>query len=298
MRTVQYIICCCVLVACSFAAGAQVLVKASVDKDRILIGEPVQLLLDVRAPLGSNISWFSFDTIPHFEFLQKGKVDTIEGVDGKKIQQIITITSYDTGYREIPRFTLKVANKVYLTDTLGVTVAYTPFNPEAEYRDIKDIVEVPNPSANHIPWIIAGFSVLAIALIIYLLRTRKKKATAPAQPVTILTPYEEAIQALEALHKKGWQQNGEVKIYYTQLNDILRVFIFRKLKMNTLEKTNEELILQLRSVAMDSAQYSQLSEALRIADFVKFAKYKPDANDNEKHYNSIRAAITTLNNIT
>lgn len=278
--------------------NAQVLVKASVDKDAILIGEPVKLLLDARMPLGSQVSWFSLDTIPHFEFLEKGKVDTIEGVDGKKIQQVITITSYDTGYRVIPPLSFKVGQSVFSTDTVGVMVAYTPFNPEADYRDIKEIEEVPNPSAGYIPWIIGAVTLIAIALIIWLLMGKKKKELPVAEKVVELTPYEEAVSALDTLKQKGWPQPAESKYFYTQLNDVLRVFVMRKLKISSLEKTNEELIRALAVLKPDPEQFRQMAEALQIADFVKFAKYTPGDADNERNFNSIRAAITILNNLT
>ena len=149
-----------------------------------------------------------------------------------------------------------------------------------------------------IPWILGFFTAISIAVIVCLLR--KPKKAAPATPIPVqpkLGPYEEALQALEELRKQGFLQNGEVKTYYSRLNDILRVFMFRKMKVATLEKTNEELIAQLRQMAIDKESFNQLVHALQIADFVKFARYQPDATDNEKNFAVIQSAIKTLNNI-
>lgn len=278
--------------------NAQVLVKASVDKDAILIGEPVKLLLDARMPLGSQVSWFTLDSIPAFEFIEKGKVDTIEGVDGKKIQQTVVITSYDSGYRVIPPLSIKVGNSVYFTDSIGININYTPYNPEADYRDIKEIEEVPNPKSGAIPWIIGAATVLALAAIVYLLMAKKKKDLPVAPKAPELTPYEEALNALDTLKKNGWPQPAETKFFYTQLNDVLRVFVMRKLKISSLEKTNDELTRSLATLKPDPEQFMQLSHALQIADFVKFAKYTPGDAENEQNFNSIRSAITILNNLT
>jgi hypothetical protein len=147
-----------------------------------------------------------------------------------------------------------------------------------------------------IPWILGIVTLLAVGVIVYLLRKPNKPAPAPQPAQPKLGPYEEALQALEELRKQGFQ-NGEVKTYYSRLNDILRVFMFRKLQVATLEKTNEELIAQLRQVPMDKESFSQLVHALQIADFVKFARYQPDATDNEKNFAVIQSAIKTLNNI-
>jgi hypothetical protein len=151
----------------------------------------------------------------------------------------------------------------------------------------------------YIPWLLGLLTLIAIGVIVYLLRKPKKAPPPPPPPVPKLTPYEEALQALEELRKQGLaHNNGEVKTYYSRLNDILRVFIFRKLKMTTLEKTNEELISQLRQVSMDRESFNQLVTALQIADFVKFARYQPNESDNEKNFAAIQSAIKTLNNIT
>jgi hypothetical protein len=104
------------------------------------------------------------------------------------------------------------------------------------------------------------------------------------------------MQSLSELRKKGLPQNGQVKWYYTELNDILRVFVFRKLSIATMERTNEELILQLRQLNLSRDSFSQLAQALRMSDYVKFAKYQPGSEDNEKNYEIIQSAIQTLNN--
>jgi BatD DUF11 like domain len=298
-RIIQHIIGYGLLILSPAWLQAQVLAKASVDRDNILIGEPITLTLDVRVPLGLSVDWFRLDTIPHFEFLTKGNVDTVDGIDGKKIQQVLTITSFDSGYWQIPAFTIQIDNKTYYTDTLGVTVSFAAFNHDEDYKDIKEIVEVQPPWwLKYIPWLIGVVTLVAIGLVTWLLRKRKQVVTVEQQVVVSkLSPYEEALLGLEELRKKGWTQNGEVKAYYSRLNDILRVFVLRKLNIASLEKTNEELIVQLRKLSLEKDSFQQLATALRMADFVKFARYQPDASDNEKNFIVIQSAITTLNNI-
>src|SRR3981081_400736 len=97
---------------------SQVLAKATVDKNKILIGEHIQLTLDVRVPLGEEVKWFTLDTIPHFDFIQKGKIDTVETVDGKKYQQTLILTSFDSGSWQIPALALQAGKKTHYTDTL------------------------------------------------------------------------------------------------------------------------------------------------------------------------------------
>jgi hypothetical protein len=249
--------------------------------------------------MGETLTWFNLDSIPRFEIIDKGKADTADNIDGKQYHQELIITSFDSGMVIIPPIIIKVGTKAYATDSIPVEVSYAPLDVSKDYRDIKEIVEVAKPAwMKWIPWILGAVTLIAIAIIVYLLRKPKKAAPVPQPVQPKQSPYEEALQALEELRKQGWLQNGEVKTYYSRLNDILRVFMFRKLKVATLEKTNEELIAQLRQMPIDKESFSQLAHALQIADFVKFARYQPDANDNENNFTVIQSAIKTLNNIT
>ncbi|WP_315818312.1 LPXTG cell wall anchor domain-containing protein [Paraflavitalea speifideaquila] len=163
------------------------MVKVFIDRDKIVVGDSIVLTLDVRAPLGETVTWFNLDTIPHFEFLDKGMIDTVEGVDGKKWVQQLTITSYDSGYWQIPNLAMKVAGKTYYSDSLGVQVGYANTDLAGDYKDIKEIEDVPNTDTNYIPWVIGGITLLALVMLLLLLRKKKLKTT-PALVVTALTP--------------------------------------------------------------------------------------------------------------
>lgn len=285
------------LIASPLYMQGQVLAKASVNRDQILIGEPIILTFEVRVPMGQSVTWFNLDSIPLFEFIEKGKVDTSDNIDGKQYHQELTITSFDSGMVIIPPMTIQVDGKAYATDSIPIEVSYAQLDISKDYRDIKEIEEVPKPAWRAwIPWILGIVTLLAVGVIAYLLLKPKTPAPAPQPVQPQLSAYEEALQALEELRKQGLQ-NGQVKIYYSRLNDILRVFMFRKLKVATLEKTNAELIAELRQVPMDKESFNQLVHALQIADFVKFARYQPDASDNENNFTVIQTAIKTLNNI-
>jgi len=280
----------------AFTISAQVAIKVAPDRYRILIGEPVTLSINGYFPLGVEVTWNLPDSLPHFEYLEKGKIDTIESIDGKKITQTIKITSFDSGRWEIPSFRFMVGNKAYYSDTVMVDVAFTPFDPDADYRDIKDIEDAGSQKLNYIPWIIGIGTIICFA-VIYLLSKKKPAVITATQAEAAFTAFEEAMRAMAELRKKGWPANGEVKLYYTLLNQILREFLSRKLKIPTQDKTNEELIVELKQLDLPSNLIQQIAQALRMSDFVKFAKYQPAMIDNQNNYNIIESAIKMVNNI-
>jgi hypothetical protein len=293
----RHIISCLWLLFISLSAKSQVSVKASVDRDKILIGEPVKLVLQAYTPLGENVTWFNLDTIPRFEFIQKGKLDTIENVDNKKFEQTLIITSFDSGSVVLPPLEMTVGARTYYTDSLVVDVAYHNFDPAAEYRDIKAITEVKDASSDYIPWIIGAVTLIAIGLIVWLLRKKKKVASNVDAGISVLPPYEEAMEKLELLKKYDWTVPGATKSYYTELNDIFRVFVLRRMQITSLEKTNDELIMQLTQSGMSKENFTQLAQALRMSDFVKFARYQPGTSDNDNSREVIRSSIKTLDTL-
>lgn len=277
--------------AASLLAQQQPAVKAGVDKTTILIGEPIKLNLEATVPTGMIFQWFNADSIPHFEIVEKGTIDSSKDVNYKVYKQQFTITSFDSGSWKIPSFVLKIDNRNFKTDTIAINVTYSPADTAKDYHDIKDIIAVKNPANPYLPWIIAAAALLVLLIVIYFLRRKKAAPAKPKEPVSKLTPFEEAMQSLDELKK---QQSGDVKQYYTRLNDILRWYVTRKFKISSLEKTNEELILQLRDVRLGNQDYTTMVQALRMADFVKFAKYTPSQQEQEETFIIIKNSITKL----
>ncbi len=274
---------------------SQAIVKISTDKDHLLVGETVKLTIEARLPLGEKIKWINLDTIPHFEWIDKGKQEIIDGLDGKKVQQVVSVTSYDTGYWLIPRMNIKIASKTYSTDTIGVRVDYNPgFNPSEDYRDIKANEEVEQPENWLYRWLIIGGSLLLLLLIILFFYFKKSKKQ-PVKDTIQRSPFEEAMEGLALLKKKIPTTDSEVKLYYTRLNDVFRNYIFKQFKWSTLEKTNDELVVQLNQLNLPKDQFTLLAQSLRMADYVKFAKYLPPVNENEKSLAVIESTIISLN---
>ncbi len=275
---------------------AQVMVKASASRDKILIGEPVTLTVEAYAPLGSDIQWFSADSIEHFMITKRSAADSSNTMDGKKISQTFIITSFDSGRWSVPPFRVMVAGQPYYSDSLGIDVGFISFDPKEDYRDIKDIIVVENPWLKYIPWIVAAVAALSV-VIIFLLWNKANKKPVVTAPVNSIKPtaYEDAMRALAELKRKG-VVDGNEKAYYSEMNDILRRFVSNKFGISTLERTNEELIMQLSKMDLPQKSFNSLMQSLRISDFVKFAKFRPSEKDNLDNLDIVKSSVDILNN--
>lgn len=278
------------------APAPPVTIQATTDKDNIIIGEPFHVHIYVTVPDSIPFAWPGLgDSLPHFDWLEKGKIDTTVRPGERSYEQYLTLTSFDSGTWAIPPLPFLAAGKKVLSDSIPISVGYTRIDPAKDFHDIKDIIDVPNPFARWIGWIIAAVTIASLVLVIWLIRKKKLlKMLIRSRETPKLSPYEEAMGQLDELERQHLPESGAIKAHYSRLGEILRLYLLRRLGIASFSETSEELIGQLRHQRLPDEVFDGLSEALRMSDFVKFAKYQPGIADSTRHYGAVRLAIETL----
>ncbi len=261
-------------------------VSATVNKEKILIGEQVQLYLKAVLPKGGAFPWFVVDTFPHFEILQQSKIDSQLTSEGLFLQQTITLTSWDSGRWFIPAFSF--ANTK--TKPVMVTVGYTQMAPDQPYNDIKDIIEVEKPFASNWYWYLIGIAVL-VALFLLFFPPKQEKSIA-ATPVPAEDAYKAALKRLGKLNA-----GDDPKYLYTELVDVFRDYLQKRKNIQSFSKTTDDLSVQIKELQLPVEQYHQLVQVLRLSDMVKFAKYQPQLRENEEAMSVIEKNIITIENL-
>src|ERR1700744_1436935 len=109
--------------------------KATVDKQKILIGEPIQLMLEATVHGDAPISWPDLDSLPHFEWVEKKKIDSSISPGQRYYRQYLTVTSFDSGAWSIPRLAFVDGNKKYFTDSIRINIRYTRMEAGNDYQD-------------------------------------------------------------------------------------------------------------------------------------------------------------------
>jgi hypothetical protein len=261
--------------------------KATVDKNNIVIGEQIHLHLEADFPAHEPMRFFFIDSIPHFEILERKKIDTIDKDKGIKLSQSLTVTSFDSGHWVIPAFEL-AGDKPMFTDSIPINVGFSPFDPNQDYHDIKDVIDVQAEEEKKKDWYwYIAASALILAAIIYLLARKKKKPEAKAPPID---PFKEAKHELEKLRK----ENLPSKLFYTRLVDIFRLYTSRRKGIESMQKTTDDLTVQLKSLKLPLEDFNQLAQTLRMSDFVKFAKYEPTEKEKTDSFNIIKGTIESI----
>jgi len=119
-------------------------VSATIDREKMLIGEQLELQLkvgDIDRKKTDILKWFSLpDTFNHMEVVTRFPIDTIKLGESFTYIQKIKLTSFDSGYWAFPDMSIVLNNQQSIA-ALPISVAVLPVDVSnmVDYHDIKDI---------------------------------------------------------------------------------------------------------------------------------------------------------------
>jgi hypothetical protein len=279
------------LLLASFSTGLKAqedVVKVSIDKDSILIGDHVTLSFEVPLDKTHQVGLPAFrDTIfPGIEMVEDIPMDTL----GDMLQKRYIITSFDSArYQFAIPYILQRGSLVdtVFSEPLSLYVNTIPIDTATYVMyDIKGVMQYPLTFKEILPWILLGLGILLLLIFaIYIYRRWKNNQPIFFKPKKVDPPYVVAMRELQKLkEEKVWQQD-RIKQYYTRLTDILRVYIEDGFAIQAMEKTSQEILRDLENSDLKQ-KYSliKLQEMFTVADLAKFAKYVPAPDENERSY--------------
>jgi hypothetical protein len=274
---------CLLLIANSLPAQE---VKLSFDKQKILLGEQLLIKMEATMERGQSLTGFSMDTLPHFEVLNKSKIDTSRIGAGLRLTQTLTITSWDSGRWSLP----SVITKGIPSKPVSIDVGYTnPWDPKKPYNDIKGIVPVKNPVRDNWWWYIIGAAVLVALFLLFFPGAKSNTTVSDLDSGA----YKKAMQALDKLQNEN-TASANSKQYYTELVTIFRTYLKGAKGIQSFSKTTDDLNIQLQVLKLPSTAYHELVQTLRLSDLVKFAQYKADTETSAGSLATIKQSITTI----
>ncbi len=276
--------------------------KVTPDTTKFQIGSQVKVTLELETQAGAIVEWPALaDTITKsIEIVSKNPVDTVR-TEGKKallIRQIITITSFDTGFIVFPPLTFKVTNKgnqpVELkSEPVLLEVHSVKVDMAKDIKDIKPVLTAPFTLRDFLPWLLllAAIGLLGTLAWFYIKNRKRnqpliKLPSRPSKP-----PHVVALEMLEELRKEQIWQKGQVKQYYTRLTDILREYFDKRYGVNAAEMTSDEIMFAMKDQLTEVSSFNDLRKVLTLSDLAKFAKGQPIGAENELSLTYARTII-------
>ena len=288
--TTIYIIC----VALSAVAG-NVIFKARLDSATLLMGRQAAIHIEVSQDKGVRgmLIEDNVDTLNAFVEIAARPVADTTDIDNNRlnIKRDLIIQSFDSGMYVLPPLRYVVGKDTFRSERLSLKVMPVNVDTLKTVHGYKPVEEVPFKLFDWVPSFISDYwwiylvvlLVILLGLFVYLKWLRHGEI--PLIPKKKqLPPFEEAMERLAQLKEKHLWQSGQEKAYYTELTDILRVYIDRRFGVNAVEMTTSQIMDALRTNETTRAVNNQLSSILELADFVKFANMRPAPDENEVMY--------------
>ena len=269
------------------------------------LGDPLYLELTIEAGPGVTVA-APFEDEGLGRFAALGWVhDTRRKDDGGTVEvQTYTLEPPGSGKHRIPPFRLLVtdaraagsgsgsnaAASELLTDEIPIAVA--PVDPTRAKEPLA-------PARGALPivvgglawWMIAGLVVaalIAIGAVVWGVRAYRRQAVVRQR----VSAYEIAVRRLAALERGGAPDETGLDDWFVELSAIVRHYLEDRFALRAPELTTEEFLQEARRAAgLSSAHREQLSAFLERCDRVKFAGYRPDADESLATLAAARAFV-------
>ena len=289
IKVLRAFACALFLAAAPMVHAQQVTVDASIDSLQILIGEQAKVKLEVSMDADQKLVLPAFrDTMVRgVEVIDVAKPDTQFLNDGKRmlIQQQYTITSFDSALYYLPPLEVLVNNQSYKSKALALKVYSVPvdtLHPEQFFgpKSIRKVDFIWDDISTEV-WLTLLLIVCG-GLVYYLLKRYKdnKPIIRKVKVEPKLPPHEQALIDIDRIKADKSLRMNDPKAYYTELTDVLRVYMADRFEFNAMEMTSTEIIDHLLETN-DRKSLKELIELFETADLVKFAKYAPLLNEND-----------------
>ncbi|MBI4971443.1 MAG: hypothetical protein HZC17_06355 [Candidatus Omnitrophica bacterium] len=276
------------LIPAVYAAKPSIIVKASVNKAFMTVGDKVDYKIEIRHD-------------PDVDILTTNPVTKLRDFDIKSTREItptkekgyivegkiFTITSYSVGEYVIDPITIRYKDvdgkeKEIKTNKLYVTVESIDKSraPKRDIRDIKSITNLPSQLFKMI--LIAAGTLLGLLVILFVWLWFNHRDLLLRFFAPPLKPAEEAIQALHRLEDSGLLAKGHVQEYYFRMSNVIKKYFQKRYGFKALEDTSSEIIyeFQKRDLPLDQIQVADLF--FEATDFVKFANIAPAPSEIQK----------------
>ncbi len=281
-----------------------VTVEAKLDTNQIFIGDQVNfnILVKKNKDVAVKFPAFNGNLTDEVEIISKSPIDSNWLREEKKVilKQKLVVTVFDSGLYYIPPLNFLISTQDH-SDTIHTAATYLevfsfPLDTTGTIREIKSVYKAPLSFNEAYPYFL-GLLFLGLLTwgIIYYYQKKKKnepilKKIKPKEPAHVI-----AIRELDKLKAEKIWQRKQVKLYYSRLTEIIRMYIEQRFEIPAMEQTTDEILVEFEEQKMaEKESYTLLKDMLQQADLVKFAKADPLPDENDMHLeNAFKFVMST-----
>ncbi|MBL7979653.1 MAG: hypothetical protein JNN12_15050 [Bacteroidetes Order II. Incertae sedis bacterium] len=172
-------------------------------------------------------------------------------------------------------------------------------------QELKDITPITAFGTDWMFWIWMGLALFILGLAgwwIWRKYWRKTEQDHPLpEPIPVLTLFERALTRLQALASWELTDQERIKAYYTEISEVVRMYLEKSLRIPALESTTGELLARLKAkedrhlrIHFSPLLIGEIDSLLSLSDLVKFADFQPTP---AVHPQALKQAIELLTTI-
>ena len=254
------------------------------QRDSALVADQFSygVLLD-REDAGIGLTDFSKICNDTWVLVRDWQIDTLK--DGR-LKADIVVAPFEEGEYDMPDIYVLRRNASGSIDTLhfsgpSLSVMTMPVDTATfSIHPLKAQINYPVTFAEVLPYIAGGLGGIAVIVLLCVflpkLFRRKSKEEKAQEPAHI-----EALRELEKYRSDKYWVPSHQKAFYSGITDILKNYIDRRFGIDAPEMTTIELFEDLKGCEGVTPQmYESLKKLFERADYVKFAKYVADDEEN------------------
>ncbi|MFW5886911.1 MAG: hypothetical protein ACOCUL_04060 [Bacteroidota bacterium] len=272
-----------------FLAGQENRVKVELDSTDLVIGQQANLIMELQTLPGTKVQFPLVREMmdKKIEVLKEFPVDTVVENEMISYTKKLLLTSFDSGSYMIPSMPFIIRSDedrdTLFSKTTSINVHTVNIHTGKSIRDIKDPFDAPVTFLEILFLVFLAFTVIGIIVLTYFILKNKKKNIPILNIIKRdVPPHEQALNDLDKLKKEKLWQQGRVKLYYTRITEIIRIYLEKRYHIHAMEQTSEEIIESLKLTGFQNNELIRLlKDTFEIADLVKFAKADPMPDENE-----------------
>jgi hypothetical protein len=259
------------------------------------LGEPIYARLEVEAPIGVSIDApfqeAGDQRLGRFRVVGFTRDLRRAASGGQLHEQTYTLEAPTSGRHRVPPLRLEMIDarggsadpakakpQEILTDEVPLEIGPVP--TENATAELKPAIGALATSVGGTSWVLVLGIASMIAVVgsgsVLLFRAARRRRRIADQR----SAYDEAIAELEALAERGAPDAATADEWFVDLSSIVRRYLERRYEIRAPELTTEEFLLVATArPELDDEHRTMLSEFLERCDRVKFAGYRPEADE-------------------
>lgn len=300
MKSKRLIIIILFIFSANLSFGQSYSISTQLDSSKYLIGDYLKFHLLITVP---NNASFIFPQVTEtqlglLEFIEKSAIDTIHEATRTQFRQTITATAFDTGQYKFPSLQLLSTDSIILakSDSILFSITTLPVDTTLAIKDIKPMAKVPITFKEVLPYLLIGGGIITLIVLFiwFFIKYGKKKlsqstriSSKPKEKAHII-----ALKELEKLRLRKLWQEGHIKLYYSELTDIVRTYYKNRWDIDAMEMTSGEILEETEKRGINQELLNKLLFLFTTADLVKFAKSEPLPNDHDTCFKNAHIFIS------